>query len=170
MTLDVSTSTDTATLVSLARGLDREERLAEAACVYEAVVRSAAPELDLCLNLAVLYLASMDPVEAAHHGLGDSFRAFAKLRFHELIDEIEGRWPKSVEAWFWKRYALRLYDSGAVFVRECEERLRGSSELVPYAYLHLAGGKDHQQQVRALRVLGTVQLTTRMRYVLSMLG
>lgn len=170
MTIETSPSVDTPVLLSLARSLDREERVAEAACVYEAVVRAPGAELDVCLNLAVLYLAAMDPVEAAHHGLGDSFRKYAGLRFRQLIDEIEEHWPQSVEAWFWSRYARRLYENGPVFVRECEERLRGSTELVPYAYLHLAGGKDRQQQVRALRVLGTVQPTTRMRYVISMLG
>lgn len=158
-------------LLGLARRLDRDGRLAEAACAYEQVLRRSDPGMDVHLNLIGLYFCALDPSEAAHYNVGEPFRELARLRFDELVAVVRERWPKCVEGWFWRQYSDRLFGDGPVFVRELEKRLKGSKELVPFAYLSLAGkAASYRQQIQALRVLGNVQLTARMRYALRLLG
>ena len=162
---------DPAALLGMARNLDREGRLAEAACAYEALMRASDPDVEVYLNLIGLFFCAMDPREAAHYRVGDDFRKLARLRFDELVELVLERWPHSVEGWFWRKYADRLFGDGPVFARELAERLTKSKELVPYAYLALAGAAGpYGQQMQALRVLGNVQLTARMRYALHLLG
>ena len=150
-----------------------EDRLPEAACVYEEILRigNGKEKAETYLNLALVYLSAMDPALSAHAGLSRDFQAFAGRRFREVLEETLKRWPRSVEAWFWLRYADRLYHDGECFLRECEDRLSESDDIVPYAYLALARGeRPYSQQIRALRVLSRVQLTARMRYIQRMIG
>ena len=77
----------------------------------------------------------------------------------------------NVEAWFWLQYSERVYENGPCFLAECEAKVRGSEDLVPCAYLAMARGEGaYAQQIRAMRVLASVQLTSRMRYIQRMIG
>jgi hypothetical protein len=159
------------TFKDLALELDAQQSPVQAAWAYEIAIKKSDADLELFLNLAVLYFECLDFGYAAHHKLSDRFVQGAGLRILEVIKEAEDRFGPHSELDFWRLYFNYIYGGCEPFDNECEELVVRGDSLVPYVYLFTSSGKKHYQQ-KAEELLELVKdgLTERKRYIKSLLS
>lgn len=154
----------------LALDFDREQDPVNAAWAYEIALQQPDADLELCLNLVALYLASSDGGYMAHHRLADGFVRASLDRAREVLDAAERRFGPHAEIGFWRLYLREqvLYEDVPDSEYEALARLGGS--LMPHYRLYTgSGGTRSRDQVRALWAQVQDGRTERQRYVRSVL-
>lgn len=157
------------TFIELARIFDARERPLEAAWAYEIALAQGDMELDLVLDLAVLYFVCLDFGYATRHNLPEEFVSGAWTRAFQVLEVGNDRFGANTDLEFWKCYFSSVYvrDEG---IEDLSARLlHNSDSLLPAAYLFLAGEKEFEGQ--ALELLESVKngSTERERYIKSIL-
>lgn len=93
---------------------DRDERIEEAARLYEEVLQNSDAGLEPMLNLIVLYWESSSMGFYAAHHLPDAFVDQANRRYRELIPQALRKFPEEPALSFWARY-IACIDEGMEF-------------------------------------------------------
>jgi hypothetical protein len=153
----------------LALKLDAEDKPIEAVKAYEEAIKEPGADLDIYLNLAVLYFVCTDFGYAAHHHLPDELFDKAWERMISLLDEAESRFDKNDEVDFWRRYFryIGLGNDESVMERE---PLKSSTSLIPYFYLFKSGnGDEYRSEAEKLYELVADETSAKKRYIKSIL-
>jgi hypothetical protein len=149
---------------------DRAGDLQLAASRYEASLANGA-NLDMSLNLAVLYWQATDPGMAAAQKYLPRFYAMAGRRFRELLAEAQRQFPDRTEPRFWSRY-IAWADLGEPFSsNECMDLLREEPTcLVPAMHVFaLSDGTEARPEALELLRQCHDDPTTRTRYMASVI-
>ncbi|HKX27166.1 MAG TPA: hypothetical protein VJ302_05690 [Blastocatellia bacterium] len=157
------------TYKELAYKLDREEKLIEAADAYEKAIIDPDADLELLINLAVLYFVCTDGGYLSSYHLSNEFVDHAWERATHLLDEAEARFGRDAEIDFWRRYFqfIRLGEDESIMEKE---QLRSSKSLIPYFYLFKAGdGEEYRAQAEKLHQLVADKSSAKKRYIKSVL-
>ncbi len=93
---------------------DREERIQDAAKLYEHALKVSPTNLLALINLIVLYWVSTDMGFYAARHLPDEFVRRAGNRYRELIDQARRQVPEEPAVEFWSRYIASM-DEGVEF-------------------------------------------------------
>ena len=167
------------TVLERARAMDVAERPVEAIAAYEQAVTEPDTELNVFLDLAVLYFVCFDFGYAAHHRLPDDLMRSTWDGFDAALDAAQERFGPHPEILCWRMYIDfiigRTRDTGLDH-RKLQELLATGQTILPYMCLFTSlAGLDHdsRQPYRA----GAMQLlqasqprqTERQRYVFSVL-
>lgn len=157
--------------VERAQSLFVHKRLPEAALAYEDAVLESNADLDILLDLAVLYFELLDGGAVAHYRLSVEFQERAWSRFHELLEEAERKFGREPEIVFWRRYFRFIHLGEEPFPEEAERMAHAGTSLVPYFHLWmLPGGKrQYHEQARVLFEQMRDGSTPRKRYIRSIL-
>ncbi len=154
-----------------AREAERQERVEEAASLYEAALGVGPKPLGVLLDLAVLYWQATDFGYLSQRKLPHDFVARAGRRFIEVLSEAAQVYPDSGEVAFWQRY-ISWVDLGEPFpIEACATLLeRDPATLIPVMVLFgTARGEDYAQEAAELLRRCQAEGTTRGRYVTSVL-
>jgi hypothetical protein len=136
-----------------ARSFDLAERPFEASAAYERAIDAGECDLEVYLDLAVLYWVSTDCGFYCHHRLSEEFIATAEARSRELLSEAEQRFGPSNEVEFWRLY-FDFITYGSELTRDrCAELAWQGPSLAPF--MHLAVLDDSDEVGRQARVLQT---------------
>lgn len=124
----------------LARRFDAQDRPLEAIWAYEVSLGSGGADLDLYLDLAVLYMVCSDFGYAPYHRLMTEFVHACPQRALEVLAEGEARFGSAVEVETWRAYVREfvLFEDAPDGVYE-ELAARGESAL-PGCMLYLRSG------------------------------
>lgn len=154
----------------LALAFDAQVRPVEAAWAYEVAINGLDAELELFLNLAVLYFESVDFGYAARHHLSEEFVSGAWTRAFEILQKAEEQFGSHTEIDFWRLYFLFIY-SGEEPPNNAFRELAGrNTSLIPYLYMYtFSEKKEYQQQARELLEMVKDATTERKRYIRSVL-
>lgn len=150
--------------------MDVDERVLEAASLYEVVLRSDVAPLDAYLNLAFLYWQCSDLGFAGAHHISDEFLVHAGHRYDPILVEADRRFGWQPEIEFWQLY-FQWYWTGVGFVSRCAELvLHDSKPTVPFFYLFVESHGD-SYRAEAVALLLTCQQcpTAKNRYITSIL-
>jgi len=150
---------------------DRVGDLELAASQYEMLLSEGESDIELLLNLSILYWQATDPGLAAAKKLSPDFFAKAGVRFPELLAEAARRYPSRSEPLFWTRY-VAWADLGEPFgLEDCRELLRADPDcLVPaMGIFGITEGKEAVREAIELLRRCHVEATTRARYVASVI-
>ena len=149
--------------------LDARERPVEAAWAYEIAIQSTKAQIDLFLNLVVLYFQCADYGYQSHHHLRDDFVDGCWTRSFQVLDMAERLFGEQTEIQFWRAYISSVYtkEEGIEdFSRKLVER---SDSLLPPAYLFLAGNIEYRDAAQELCRSVKDGLTERQRYIKSVI-
>jgi hypothetical protein len=141
----------------------------ETARKYEELLAQGGPTSDDYLNLAVLYWQCQEPGFLLSANL--DFIKYAGVRYAEVLEEAEKRFPTCPEIGFWKSYT-NFYVLGAPFpVEECQKIMeKPGSNLVPYLYLFSCSqGREYQAQATKLLADCKAQPTLKNHYIISVI-
>ena len=153
----------------IALKLDAEDRPIEASAAYEEAVKEVDADLDLYIDLAMLYFVCTDGGYASYHHLSNEFVDRAWERAMQLLDEAESRFGRNDEVEFWRRYFcfITLGEDESIMERE---RFISSRSLIPYFYLFLSGdGKAYYSEAQKLLEQMANGKTAKERYIKSIL-
>lgn len=155
----------------LALNLDAQIRPVEAAWAYEVAITEPNADVELFLNLAVLYFQCADLGYAAHHHLSEEFVSGAWDRAFEILEKAEERFGSHTELEFWRLYFPFIYSGDEPITDACEELASRNDSLVPYLYLFTASArKQHLEEAQELLKIVSDGATERKRYIRSVLG
>ncbi|MAS38355.1 MAG: hypothetical protein CL610_30440 [Anaerolineaceae bacterium] len=150
----------------LAVQLDVEQKLEEAANLYEAVIKESNAPLDSFINLACLYWVSSQPGSSAR----GEFYTRAGERMYEVLDEAQERFGKQPEIVFWRLYFNQITLGEPTFLDQALDLVgQHNSSSVIYFYLYAEGNDDYIPFVRRLYEDAQNLKTTKNRYILSFL-
>ena len=157
--------------VERAKSLFIRECWPEAAWAYEEAVIQPNTNLDVYLDLAVLYLELLDGGVAAHYHLSVEFQERAWNRFDELLDEAEREFGQETEIGFWRRYFHFIHLGEEPFPEEAGRMARAGTSLVSYFHLWMlpSGKRQYREQAQALFEQVKDGSTPRKRYIRSIL-
>jgi len=142
----------------------------QAAQAYEQAIQESTGDLDLFLNLAVLYFVCTDPGYASHHRLSDDFVKIAWDKANKVLDEAESRFGTQAEIIFWRHYFRFVVLGEEPFVDTCRQLAHSSPSLVPYFYLFTSpGGWEYRREAEQLLELVRDGTTAKKRYIRSIL-
>lgn len=158
------------TFKELALSFDVQVNPLEAAWAYEIAIKEKDADLELFLNLAVLYFECVDFGYAAYHHLSENFAAAAGDRAFDILSEAEERFGKHSEIDFWRLYFSLIYLGDKPSNDAWKELASKGDSLVPYLYLFASSGKVKYQE-EAYKLLESVKdgATERKRYIKSIL-
>ena len=155
------------TFRELALRLDALQRPLEAAWAYEIALTSPDADLDLFLNLAVLYFECQDFGFASNHKLSQEFTSGCWIRLFESLAIAEERFGKTTEIDFWRLYALSIYSDDEGIESQCIELLDRNDSLLPAMYLFFLGHYRFIDQMHNLLKVVERGSTQRERYIKS---
>lgn len=154
----------------LALGFDAQESPVEAAWAYEIAIGNPDANLDLFLNLAVLYFECLDFGYASHHRLSERFTSGAWDRAFIILNKAGERFGRQTEIEFWRLYFAHIYSGEELTTNACEELARGKDSLIPYMYLFTSSeDKRFLEEARELYESVKDGATQRRRYIKSVL-
>lgn len=154
----------------LALKFDAQISPVEAAWAYEVAINEPNVEIELFLNLAVLYFGCVDYGYAAHHHLSSDFVSGTWTRAFEILDKAEERFGKHTEVEFWRLYFSYVYSEEEPIDNTCMTLAQRKDSLVPYLYLFTSSGKkQYLNQAQELLELVKDGSTERKRYIKSVL-
>jgi len=150
--------------------LDAQELPIAASCAYEECIISSCADLEVYINLSVLYFVCTDLGYAAYHNLPSAFVTRAGDRAFELLDEAELKFGKHPEIDFWRNYFKFAMLGGQSFKSKCENIVESGVTQVPYFYL-FAICKDNKYFKQAAKLFNAVKhrRTEKDRYIFSIL-
>lgn len=158
------------TVLDQARELDAEDDRLAAARAYEEALQVGNSNLDVLLDLAVLYFTLLDTGEASALRLDQTFLDQAWERANEILHEAKERFGENSEVEFWRRYFALIVLGEESFVDACRRFANSKESLVPFFYLWLeTAGAEYRKEVEALYKQVAAGRTTRERYVRSMI-
>lgn len=154
----------------LAFKFDAQISPVEAVWAYEVAVNEPDVELEVFLNLAVLYFECGDYGYAAHHHLSGDFVSAAWNRAFEILDKAKERFGEQTEVDFWRLYFPYIYSEEEPIDNACLTLTQRNNSLVPYLYLFTASGKkQYLTQAQELLELVRDGTTARKRYIKSVM-
>jgi hypothetical protein len=154
----------------LALAFDAQEIPVEAAWAYEVAISAPKANLDLFLNLAVLYFECLDFGYASRHRLSEGFTSGAWDRAFDVLNKAEERFGRRTEIEFWRLYFSHIYSGEELTVSACKELTKGKDSLVPFMYLFTSSGKTlFLEEACQLFELVRDCTTERKRYIKSIL-
>jgi hypothetical protein len=155
-----------------ARTADARGDVAEAAGLYEsAITGEAAKQVDVWIDLIILYWQATDYGFWKGTGLDPRFVALAGKRSGELLDGAAAAFPAHVAVEFWRRY-IRWADLGEPFEpSECRAMLQSQpSYLDPALFLFsTTHGRECVAEATALLRSCEDRRTSRCRYIASVI-
>lgn len=155
---------------SQALEFDALDKPIEAANAYEASIQLNEADLEVYLNLAVLYFCCNDGGYAAYHKLSKEFLEHSWNRMWEVLDEAENRYGKNLEIEFWRYYFKAILLGGESFFSECLTLVEKDGSDIPYFYLFLfQEGRHFQSQAESLYSHVIDGSTQKKRYIRSIL-
>lgn len=154
----------------LALTFDAQVRPVEAAWAYEIATTAPDAELELFLNLAVLYFECVDSGYATHHRLLEDFVSGAWTRAFETLQVAENRFGSQTEIEFWRLYFSFIYSDEEPIDDACRKLVDRKDSLVPYLYLFTSSGKKkYLEEAGELLQIVKDGDTERKRYIKSVL-
>jgi hypothetical protein len=147
--------------------LDVNQDRVMAAQAYEKANKESHVPVASYINLACLYWLSTDFGALVTY----DFRLLASTRMLQVLDEACERYDELPELTFWKLHIAYIDLGGDSFLDKALTLVQlPSSTLVPYFYIYI-NTKDpaYLPQARELITLSRAELTTKSRYILSML-
>lgn len=155
-----------------AEARDRPGNLVDAASAYEAALELGRRNIEILVNLTVLYWQATDFGVASSEKISIEFQSRAEKRYVELIEEIQRSHPSAPEAHFWSKY-IPWAENGSDFTPEqCREIIRLRPEyLDPWMFIFVvSNGNEGVAEARRLRETCATNSTMRCRYITSMLN
>lgn len=158
------------TFRSMALSFDAQKKPIEAAWAYEITINEPDCELEIFLNLAMLYFEFRDFGYAAHHHLSDDFVSGAWQRAFEILELAEERFGDQTEVIFWQAYFSYIYEENEQIDNICRKLVSRKDSLVPYLYLFTSSDKEEYSD-KIQQLLETVKggETERKRYIRSVI-
>ena len=154
---------------SRAKEFDSRERPVEAAASYEEAITATEADIEVYLNLVVLYLVCLDFGYSSYHRLTNEFIKRASSRIPALLAEAERRFGASNEIQFWRYYASYLRGSEPEFQR-CLQLAKVGPSRVPYFHVFaLPEGSSYEPQAKELLSVVAGGKTEKERYIRSVL-
>lgn len=155
----------------LALSMDAQEYPLEAAWAYEIAVQAPQAELDLFLNLAVLYFVCEDTGYNSYHRLNIDYVSAAYDRIPDILAAAENRFGKQTEIDFWRLY---IPEWGPPYqvpqVEQYEKLAHQGGSLMPYFRLYIdSNGTRYREKAKALLTQVQDGSTERKRYIKSVL-
>lgn len=156
--------------LSSALAFDKLDQPVAAAHAYESAIANENIDIQIYLNLAVLYFVCCDGGYATHHKLSQQFLDQAWTRSFTVLDEAEHRFGQEPEAEFWKKYFQFILLGGNPFIQECEQLIQDKVILIPFFYLFMSpGGNRYEVQAEQLLQRVRVGTTAKERYIKSII-
>jgi len=153
----------------IALASDAQVKPLQAAWAYEIAINETDSDLELFLNLAVLYFVCVDYGYASFHNLSEDFVTAAFDRALEIIDKAEERFGNHTELRFWRLYFSYIYSDESIN-QSIEDLILEGDSLMPYIYLYTSSGKKkYAEEMQKLLDLVKDASTERKRYVLSII-
>jgi hypothetical protein len=151
--------------------LDVRQELEAAAHAYEQIIAQPDAPVDAYLNLACLYWRCLDFEFTWSLTLEIAFIWRAGERVWQVLDAAEAAYPDCAEIHFWRAYCRLTTLDLPPFVEACRALVeQPSTTLVPYFYLYSATqDSGYREQARRLYCEAQTVLTTRNRYIVSVL-
>lgn len=154
----------------LALTFDARMSPVEAVWAYEVAINDPDVEIEMYLNLAVLYFECVDFGYAAHHRLSEDLVSGAWDRAFQILAEAKERFGNQTELEFWQLYFSFIYAEGEPIDMACKELAQKGDSLVPYMYLFTSSGKKRWlEEVKKLLELVEDGTTERKRYIKSVI-
>lgn len=158
------------TMLDMAREADRAGRLVEAAEAYECAMRDEAPDLDVYLDAAVLYMSASDFGLASALHLPAAFEQDTMSNSLRALENARARFGDHPDIAFWKLYVPRFIIGTDIELADVLALERAGSRDV---YLQLAQEPEVAQrfaeQCAALLARVSGALTERDRLLESIL-
>lgn len=149
--------------------LDIQQKIVEAADLYEEVLKDGNAPLEAYLNLACLYWESMETGFSGAMKLSPEFQGRAFHRMYRVFDEAKEMYGDIPEAEFWKLYIDFIDYGGEPFPDKALELVQQpNASLVPYFHILFSYGEEkYREKVRQLVAEAKKSLTTKNRYIIS---
>lgn len=158
--------------LKVARQFQEQDRLYEAASIYEEILKESPEDLSLddYLDSALVYFVCTDFGFATTNRLPDDFARKAFSRAKCWLQHAAVKFGCNLDIWFWNQYFDFVVLGTDEFVAECLSRTSDRRSLIPYLHVY-ASTRDHRyacfaQELLALNQSGT---TARQRYITSVL-
>jgi len=155
-------------IVGDAISADRDGQVVKAATLYEIAIQSGEADVEVLLNLAVLYWESTDTGFRTHHILSDDFVDHAGFRYREILDEVGQRFPSVPSARFWRLYITSI-KQGVQPAREEYLAIQNDAPDYLEPEIVLIDDGDITRARKLLKQCETIG-TARARYVAAVLG
>jgi len=154
-----------------AHAADREERVEDAARLYEAALVADPGNADALVELVVLYWQATDYGVWKSKGINREFVGFAGKRFRELLGQGSDSFPGSPAIRFWAKYIAWADLGEPLDGDECRTLLRGRPEYLEPAMFLFAASQGSECESEARRLLHVCEQvgTSRCRYVVSVI-
>ena len=91
-------------LIEVALEYDRNSEPLKAALTYKEIVQLNESNLEIFLNLAVIYFLMMDYGFAEYHKISDDYLEKAEESFYKILKLAERKFGRNSEIEFWKYY------------------------------------------------------------------
>ena len=131
---------------------DREERIEDAANLYEHALQLSPTDLQAMINLIVLYWESSENGFYAAHHLPHEFVIRAGCRYRELLDEARRQFPGEPAVEFWRRYIASI-DEGVEFSASEARAMRDDNPDYLEPELILYEGEEDGDRARSAKTL-----------------
>jgi hypothetical protein len=151
---------------------DEGGRFQEAAAAYEQWLRLNPADLQITLNLLVLYWQATDVDTTSGDRLPRDFRPHASRRVRELLEAAERQFPSRAEVRFWTKYIAWADRGEPLDLLECRQLLRAQPGYLEPALALFSSSAGEEAEPEAMRLLAvhSEQPTARGRYVTSVIN
>lgn len=152
--------------------LDIQQKIVEAAGMYEEVLKEGNVPLDAYLNLACLYWESTDYGFNTGNHLPLGFIGKASDRMNQVLEEAKNAYSNMPEIEFWKLYFdFTTLGEDAFPEKALGLAQRPNASLVPYFHVYdQTKREEYKPYIRQLLEHCKKSLTTKNRYIISLIG
>lgn len=156
--------------LAIAKQFDAQDLLIKASEAYEGLIATGKADIDIYVDLAVLYFVCTDYGYSTYHALPRWFIEKSWKRAHEVLNEATIVFGNEPEFLFWHKYFDFVVLGDSPFDDECQQWVARSNTLVPYFYLFSVVDTDkYKEQATKLFELVKYGHTAKERYIKSIL-
>jgi hypothetical protein len=157
--------------VEMARTLDRRADAMGAAWAFEVALSAGSEDLDVFLDLCVVYQSIWDAGQPRGRGVPEELFGVSLDRSLEVLDVAEAKCGAHAEIEFWRGYFEDLYNPDGSFPERCRQWCASGETKVGAAYLY-GVMRDFSYSAQAAALLREVKdgATSRKRFLRSLLA
>jgi len=157
-------------LIEVALEYDRNNKPLKAALTYEEIVQLNESNLEIFLNLAVIYFLMMDYGFAEYHKISDEYLEKAEENFYKILKLAEKKFGRKSEIEFWKYYYKYIVIGEDISTKVFEDIAKSGDSLIPFFHLFvLEKGSRYRKEATQLYEKIKLGRTARERYIKSVL-
>jgi hypothetical protein len=151
---------------------DRNGCFEQAAAAYEVSLQSDPHDLEAAVNLMVLYWQVVDAEAGMPVATSTQFRAHARSRLADLLEDATQRFAGCAEMSFWKSYIGSSRNGEQLELSECRRLLQEHPQYFEPAFVVFSKSSGTEAEPEAMRLLADYSdhPTARGRYVVSIIS